>query len=531
MGRRLDPVVAVAIMRAAGLEPLEPYPGSNAPWKCICLACGDECAPSLSHVREGSGCRRCGHERGARKQRGDPGQAAAEMRAAGLEPSEPYPGVNIPWKCTCLVCGDECAPRLGHVRSRGGGCFRCGRERGSLKQRTQPEEAAAEMRAVGAEPLEPYPGLANSPWKCQCLVCGAVISPSLTRVRGGGGVCRERCRVEKIKAAQRLDEGTARQVMLDAGLEPLELYTNSGTGWRCRCCRCGSEVTPTIDSVRRGRGCAVCALASRAEKLRTPEDKAIASMVSGGYEPLEPYPGVKDKPWRCRCTTCGREGAPTLGNTRQGKRCPWCARNRVSPDEAVAVMRSLGAEPLEPYPGAHAPWRCRCNKCGNEISPTYSNARKFTPCRYCAPFGFRYQDPAAVYLLRHSRYQALKIGVASEVSKYDRIGHHAGNGWKLEGNWVVPTGAHAAAVEQKILRWWRQEIGAPIALSHKEMPQGGWTETASHSYVGVSATKVRIEELTAEFTQQPTSELPPLDPEYPPVIDEESFPMPTAPED
>lgn len=455
----------------------------------------------------------------------DPVEAIAIMRAAGLEPIEPYPGSGAPWRCTCLACGGECAPRLGHVRSRGGGCLRCGHERTAQKQRIDPEQAAAEMRAAGAEPLEPYPG-ANSPWKCRCIVCGAETSPSLTSVRAGNGVCRGVCRVEKIKATQRLDEATACQVMLAADFEPLEPYSNSGTGWRCRCRRCGSEVTPTIDSVRRGRGCAVCALASRAEKLRTPEDIAIASMVSGGYEPLEPYPGIKDKPWRCCCTTCGREVRPTLGSARQGKRCPWCAGIRVSPDEAVAAMRSLLAEPLEPYPGAHTPWRCRCTKCGNEITPTYSNARKFTPCRYCAPFGFRYQDPAAIYLLRHDGYEALKVGVASDASKYDRIAHHGRNGWKPVGSWVTPTGAHAAAVEQEVLRWWREEIKAPIALSQKEMPQGGWTETASDLHVGLSATKARIDDLTAEFVQQPTSELPPLDPTYPPVVDEQPYSVP-----
>lgn len=64
MGKRLDPVEAVAIMRAAGFEPEGPYPGSGAPWKCICLKCGDECAPRFSKVRvRGSGCRRCGHQR------------------------------------------------------------------------------------------------------------------------------------------------------------------------------------------------------------------------------------------------------------------------------------------------------------------------------------------------------------------------------------------------------------------------------------------------------------------------------------
>jgi hypothetical protein len=78
------------------------------------------------------------------------------------------------------------------------------------------------------------------------------------------------------------------------------------------------------------------------------------------------------------------------------------------------------------------------------------------------------------------------------------------------GSWVTPTGAHAAAVEQEVLRWWREEIKAPIALSQKEMSQGGFTETASELYVRLSATKARIEHLTAEVGEQPTSELPPF---------------------
>lgn len=128
----------------------------------------------------------------------------------------------------------------------------------------------------------------------------------------------------------------------------------------------------------------------------------------------------------------GTRSPPTLGNVRAGMGCAWCAGIQTDADEVVAVMRGLGAEPLEPYRSANLPWRCRCNKCGNEITPTYANARKFSPCRYCAPFGFSYNDPAVVYLLRHGRYQALKIGVASEASKYDRIADHGRHGWKME---------------------------------------------------------------------------------------------------
>lgn len=43
---RKDPREPEEIMRAAGLEPLEPYPGSAAPWRCRHTACGREAPPA-----------------------------------------------------------------------------------------------------------------------------------------------------------------------------------------------------------------------------------------------------------------------------------------------------------------------------------------------------------------------------------------------------------------------------------------------------------------------------------------------------
>ena len=50
---------ARAIMRGAGLEPQEPYPGSNRPWVCR-HTCGRLVSPTLSNARLGRGiCRYC----------------------------------------------------------------------------------------------------------------------------------------------------------------------------------------------------------------------------------------------------------------------------------------------------------------------------------------------------------------------------------------------------------------------------------------------------------------------------------------
>ena len=46
-------------MRAAGLEPLEPYRSAGALWRFRCLACGRELATRYDSVARGVGCRYC----------------------------------------------------------------------------------------------------------------------------------------------------------------------------------------------------------------------------------------------------------------------------------------------------------------------------------------------------------------------------------------------------------------------------------------------------------------------------------------
>lgn len=57
---RLDPDEAIACMRAAGIEPKGPYPGSHRPWPGVCMTCGADVAPRLNDIRRGQGgCRPC----------------------------------------------------------------------------------------------------------------------------------------------------------------------------------------------------------------------------------------------------------------------------------------------------------------------------------------------------------------------------------------------------------------------------------------------------------------------------------------
>lgn len=58
-GRRLDDDSTAGEMRAAGLEPLVPYPGSDKQWSCRCMKCERTVFARLTGVRTGKGCRFC----------------------------------------------------------------------------------------------------------------------------------------------------------------------------------------------------------------------------------------------------------------------------------------------------------------------------------------------------------------------------------------------------------------------------------------------------------------------------------------
>ena len=50
----------MAIMRAAKLEPLGPYPGYHTPWICLCTRCKRPTNPTVANVGQGGcGCRTC----------------------------------------------------------------------------------------------------------------------------------------------------------------------------------------------------------------------------------------------------------------------------------------------------------------------------------------------------------------------------------------------------------------------------------------------------------------------------------------
>lgn len=531
-GRVVDEADAVQVMLDAGLQPLDGYPGFEKPWRCRCQTCGNEVTPTYGHVRwRGRGCLHCGIERTRAARLLDSGKAIAAMRRFHLEPNEPFLGANEPWLCTCATCGQEFTTTYHSVVRRRWGCRDC-----TPGANADAHQAERFMRSLGLEPLEDYPGAAAG-WRCRCTSCGELSSRiyANAKARGSGcGKCRQKAKWE-ARAAE------AVEFMRGRGFEPLEPYPGSGEPWRCRCVECDREVRPRRQSVKRGSGCRYCATRRRidpetaaqemranglepaepfpgtgrlwncvctdcrtnvrvkyAQGTRTPAcpycqaqwstDPAAAedTMRSAGFEPLAPYPG-SNNPWKCRCMECGRESAPRHSNVRNGTTCVYCARRRVDPTEAAAVMRRSDLEPIDPFPGASLPWKCRCCKCGSEVFPRYGAVvRGGSGCKYCAPYGFDPDGPAVLYLLTHPKWGAHKIGITAPSAR--RLEQHSRRGWTIVESMQCPDGRTARRIEAMILHWWRRELRMEPHLRDGD----GWTETIDADAVSLTEVWDRV---------------------------------------
>jgi hypothetical protein len=351
------------------------------------------------------------------------------------------------------------------------------------------------------------------------------------------------------------------------GLRALEPYVNANSAWRCECTRCGAERSVRLKTLRGGHApCLVCDKKG-ADRHATERARFEQVMRDVGLEPLTDFPGARAR-WPCKCLRCGHEVSPYFSNVKRGIGiCGFCAGKRVDPKEAEEIMRSSGAIPLEPFPGANPPWKCRCAACARTITPRYSTVKKgvaackyckgaaldpqeaerflreagFEPlvaypgatkkwrathlacgreatpylsnlrtgmggCHYCKTGGFDAGSPAILYLLTHEMLEAVKIGITKATQ--DRLKQHKAEGWKVVSTYEC-RGDVALRAERAVLSRWRAELGLPQFLDKRSMPQGGYTETARLDALSIRAETAFIRSTLARLNAE---DLPPLVP-------------------
>lgn len=366
---------------------------------------------------------------------------------------------------------------------------------GALARKLDPELARQLMRAAGAEPLEPYER-AVKPWRCRCLECHMEITPTYANV-----VLTKQGPCIWCAGLARIPEETARNIMIELNLEPLEDYPGVNNPWKCLCLVCKRLTEPTLYWARKAKrsACKWCA------GVEIPPEKAVQIMVDAGWEPLAPYPGVKER-WRSRHKECERISSPYLDSIKNGQRraCNSCANNRPI-TQKVAEMILLnaspyGAIPLELYRGARTPWKVRCIGCGTEASPRLDNIRSGQGvCAGCGlGGGFNASTPALIYLITNHTINAAKVGICNIGAA--RLQGHRRAGWGTY-NTTHLFGFQARRIERVILKHWRTNLHWPaVPESAEYLPHGGWTET-------VSLNKADAPTLWAQINSACTAEL------------------------
>lgn len=490
MGTKIKDSDARLVMKRAGFEPLEPFKSGDTPWRSRCLSCNREISPRFRHVRDrGYGCKYCsGHVI-------DPKEAQIEMKKAKLQPLIDFPGASKNWKSRCLKCKTIVSPRLSDIRMGHSGCKNCADIIGGRRRRldqnptragksTKFDEVLLVMRRANLEPLEPYQ-TSQTKWKCKCITCGAIVTPRYNQIKQGGGGCRS-CFLKKQPLIQRLDHTKAIEVMQRKNLQPLEPYPGAMIPWRSKCLDCGNEIKPRYAHIQQGRkGCKVCGYRKNAERSRTAESKAIETMNKAGFKPLEPYKN-RHHPWKSECQKCRSVVSPRLGSIIKGQGCRFCSGLVVDPQEARLKMISAKLEPLIEYPGAAIPWESRCLKCQRIVKPRYSQlANGDGGCKFCASHGYDFTKPGLLYLITHDEFISHKIGITNVNSKEVRLEKHIKQGWRVYKKKIFEDGNQAYEIEQVTLDWLRSDLGMPIYLSAKQMPQGGYTETVDASEIGL----------------------------------------------
>jgi hypothetical protein len=491
-----------------GFQPLEEYPGNQTKWRCKCTTCGQEVLVLRNTVAtNGTGCKFCWSVRRGKNLLVKQEDAIAVMRAAGLEPQEPYVRSGDPWRCIHIACGREVFPSYNTIQQGRGGCQQCGYLKTAASIRHDDEFAAEIMRSAGLEPLENYPG-SKSRWRCLHLECGQEVLATLGGIRQGESGCFK-CGAKKRGAASRVNAEDAHKFMIASGLEPLEPYELSNKPWKCIHKECGSTVFPTYSSIRGGqKGCRKCADKLTGLRSSYSPEFAIDQAISRGYKPLENYPGAQTH-WHCVHIPCGRQVKATLNTLMSGKGCCMdCAvasraeKNRYTAEEAEPIMRRFGLEPLEPFPGYMEKWRCLHTECGREVTPSFYYVKfRESGCKFCATGGLDYTGQGIVYLLERKDFFSLKIGITTPNSRTDRIAAHVKEGWQLVQSWRTDTAFQAEEVEEDILSWWRKDLDAPISMRKEDM-RSGWTETASLLYVEIESTCQKIDSLVNEFVHR-----------------------------
>lgn len=176
-GSKVNPKEALDFLNSKGFTTSIPFPGAMTGWKGVCTTCRNDIYPKYSAVKAGQGvCKFCAGR--ALSER----DAMVLLQNANLEPLETYTKASNKIRCKCTVCHRTVGASLMSLAQGHSGCAYC------AGKKVDADEALLVMRDSGFEALENYPG-SKTPWKCKCVQCGKISTPTYGNVALSGSGC------------------------------------------------------------------------------------------------------------------------------------------------------------------------------------------------------------------------------------------------------------------------------------------------------------------------------------------------------
>ena len=172
---------AIYLALEKGFKPIEPYKGTNNPWKLECMECGEVTKTSYFMLKFRTvKCKNC-----LRIEKGI--EASKVMFENYLEPLIAYSGNSADkWESKCVKCGKIVYPRFYDIQRGKGGCKDCGSRSHITPEYL--EKIMAVMKEAQLEPLDPFTTV-SAKWRSRCLRCGEEVFPTFHNVNRGHGGC------------------------------------------------------------------------------------------------------------------------------------------------------------------------------------------------------------------------------------------------------------------------------------------------------------------------------------------------------
>ena len=158
---------------------------------------------------------------------------------------------------------------------------------------------------------------------------------------------------------------------------------------------------------------------------------------------------------------------------------------------------------LEPCGKAKEKKKLLCLYCNEKYERSPRDIKKKMGCSTCTTCYANFNGPTKVYLIVDDIAQ--KVGVTSSSSRKDRLATLQKGGWKeVIKVWEVPSREDALMIEAEIVDHWRFEIEAPQAYRNNE--RDGASESVKLKFVTVEQTIEKIEELVRKVYEEQVEE-------------------------